>query len=119
MAKRRPKRKPPWPENLAKYSWASAILALTMPCLLGLVVNGGANPNNPQPDDLARLAPGILYLLLALSGIGCGIAALIGMSAHGTKRIMAPAIVGIVLHLLVFGFYIITAVAAAAALQQA
>ncbi|MEM1354622.1 MAG: hypothetical protein AAGH88_07045 [Planctomycetota bacterium] len=59
------------------------------------------NPTNQRADDMeiTRYIPGLLYLLFTVMGVGAGIAALFGIGRYGKKRILIPAIVGIVLHI--------------------
>lgn len=107
---RRPKRserlrKKTWPENFAKYAWASVIVAFLLPTCLNITLNAG----NQRPDDMeiARFVPGMMYLLATVTGIGAGIAALCAMGKYGKKRIITPAITGIVLHVALFVFLLL------------
>ncbi len=53
----------------------------------------------------AKLLVELIALLLMLAGLALGIAALFGIRQHGTRGILGPAIVGIILNgLLIFIF---------------
>jgi hypothetical protein len=67
----------------------------------------------------ARVIIELVALLLIVVGLIFGIVALFGISKHGTKGILAPAIVGIILNgLLLFIFITNFMTARARALQQ-
>jgi hypothetical protein len=74
----------------AKGSWASCVIILFL--LMFSIVG-------------ARLVLELISLLLMLTGIGLGIAALFGIQKYGRKGILLPALIGIILNgLLLFTF---------------
>lgn len=102
MARRKSnKTKLTWPQSAARYAWASFIVAIIVPtCLTCAMKPTSSSGTRTEADYLAMMAPGIVALLLAVSGIGAGVVSLFAMKKYGTKRILAPAVTGIVLHVL-------------------
>src|SRR5262245_49121415 len=76
--------------QLAKASWVAPLLFIGANVLLRQVENTGSS----KPTSLVISA---LAALLALAGILFGVAALCGIPRHGTKGILLPAVVGILL----------------------
>ena len=103
MAKRKKKqpKKVPWPENFAKYSWMTVIISLVVPTCFTIT-----QLSQPPSDDGPRFLPGVAYIIIAGSGVAAGIAALCAIPKYGKKRIMIPAIVGVVLHIALFVFLV-------------
>ena len=76
--------KAPFAQQAAKGSWASFIVVVLM---LGI----GRSSGSAAILDMAGI-------ILAVMGIMAGIIALCGIRKHGVKKILAPALVGIVLN---------------------
>jgi hypothetical protein len=95
-------------QQAANGSWAS-------PLIIFLLLVLGRNVASPLVLDL-------IGLLLLLTGLSLGIAALFGIRKHGAKGILAPAVVGIVINgllLLIFATNFFTARAKAKAQRDA
>jgi hypothetical protein len=80
----------------AKASWASAVI------IFGLAAFGGA----AQREFVgARVLIELVALFLMVVGLALGVVAWFGIRKHGTRGILAPAVVGIILNgLLLFIF---------------
>jgi len=86
------------PHQAAKLSWACPIVVFVLVALEGQVG--------------ARVIIGVIIeliaLLLIVVGLISGVIALFGISKHGTKGILAPAIVGIILNGLLLFIFVTT-----------
>src|SRR2546429_6780538 len=88
----------------AKASWASAIIIFV------LVAFGGRVG--------ARVLIEFIALFLMVIGLALGVIALFGIRKHGTKGILAPAIVGIILNGLLLFIFVTNFLLARAGAQQ-
>jgi len=76
---------PPLPQRLAKSSWICSV------AIFGMMAVSSSVPR-------ARTLIEIMALLLALVGLLLGVAALFGIRRFGRKKILAPALTGIVIN---------------------
>lgn len=86
----------------AKASWASFVLIWAILIVAKQIASG----------LLVNLIVELVVFLLMLVGIISGIAALFGIPKHGTKGILWPALVGIILNALLMAIFITNAVGA-------
>jgi hypothetical protein len=76
---------PPLPQTLARVSWVCPLI------MVGMVIGLRSGPgNDPIVDMVARL--------LAVIGFVLGLVSLFGIRRYGSKKILAPALVGILLN---------------------
>lgn len=94
----------PFAHQAAKLSWVC-------PIIIFLLLVAGKQAISPLILDL-------IGLLLIVVGLIFGIIALFGISKHGTKGILAPAIVGIIINGLLLFIFVTNFVAARARAQQ-
>src|SRR5579885_2297265 len=86
-----PRNKPPFACQAAKGSWASPVIVVVL-FVFGSSVS-------------SRVILELIALVLILVGLGLGTIALFSIRQHGTKGILAPALVGLVINgLLLFIF---------------
>jgi hypothetical protein len=78
-------------ENMAKGSWQLPLVILGLMMLLTPMIKA----------PLASIVVGVIYLLLFLAGLICGIIGCCGVKVHGRKKILAPAITGIALNVFI------------------
>src|SRR5205085_3282407 len=98
---------PPLPEtvcrplrrNLARCSAIIGVVALLLPPLFGLI--RWFLPGMPGE----RVIQFSLTFVLVLTGLICGAIALSGLGRHGPKGILAPGLTGLLLNLLLGGFF--------------
>jgi len=88
----------------AKGSWASALIVFL---LLAFGVQSGA-----------RVILELVALLLNIVGLALGIVALFGIRKHGSKGILAPAVVGIIINGLLLFIFVTNFVTARARAQK-
>ena len=50
---------------------------------------------------MASMLMGVIYILLFVGGVSCGIIGCCGIKAHGKQKILTPSIVGIALNILI------------------
>ena len=89
----------------AKGSWVSAVLVFV------LVALGGRTD--------AKVIIELIALLLMVLGLALGILALLGIRKHGTRGILAPALVGIAINGLLLFIFATNFLAARARAQRA
>jgi hypothetical protein len=78
----------------AKASWVAPIVAFALSCLSrGMASEPG--------EKIGFLVLSLAMVAMIVAGLICGIVALCGMKRVGTRGIIAPAIVGVVLNLLI------------------
>ena len=111
--KKKEPKKVPWPENFAKYSWMTVIISVLVPTCFSIT-----QLSQPPSDDGSRFLPGVAYLVIAGSGVLAGVIALCAIPKFGKKRIMTPAIVGVVLHIALCMFLITSLQSAREAAQK-
>ena len=87
-------------EKIAKNSWQLPLMTLLLMVFLTPVIK----------DPKVSILMGIIYLLLFLGGLICGILACFGTKTHGKKRILTPGIVGVTLNLSILSLLIAIAI---------
>jgi hypothetical protein len=100
------------PSETKAFAHQAAKLSWVCPIIIFLLLVAGKQVSSPVILDL-------IALLLIVVGLLFGVIALFGISKHGTKGILAPAIVGIIINgllLLIFVMNFMTA--RARAIQQ-
>ncbi len=81
-----------WAHKTARASWLSAVIFILILGVVGRVAS--------------RLVLDLIGLLMISAGFILGIVALFGIQKHGAKRIVAPAMVGLLINgLLLFIFF--------------
>jgi len=93
-----------FPHQAAKGSWASAALVFVL-------VAFGRRTGATVVIELIALA-------LMLVGLALGVISLLGIRRHGTKHILAPALVGILINGLLLSIFITNFLAARAKAQR-
>ena len=74
-----------WPHHAAKASWAAFVVVIVMLMFSGSV-------------QAAKAILDLVAIILAVVGVLSGIVALFGISKYGIKKILWPALVGIILN---------------------
>lgn len=104
MANTNPPRPPSFAHQAAKGSWAS-------PIILFVILMFGK-----------QFIPGVILdlvgALFIIAGLALGIVALFGIRRHGSKGILAPAIIGLVINLLLLFIFVTNFIAARAKAQK-
>ena len=80
----------PLPEQLAKASWISFLLVAAV----GYFTNAGRRPETAETTSVIVM---IVYALLLLIGLACGVIALLSIRKHGRKGVLVPALLGSIL----------------------
>lgn len=99
------------PPQTSAFAHQAAKLSWACPIIIFLLLVAGKQAISPLILDL-------LGFLLIVVGLIFGVIALCGISRHGTKGILAPAIVGIVINGLLLFIFVTNFVAARARAQQ-
>src|SRR6185436_13824324 len=87
-----------FPHQAAKASWASGVL------VFALIAFGNRSG--------AKLAIEFIAFAFMVVGLILGVIALFGIRKHGTKQILAPALVGIIIHGLLLSIFVTNFLAA-------
>ena len=95
------KDKTPFAQRAAKDSWILFFIILIMTTLFGI-----------------SAITDILGILLAVSGIVLGIVSMFGISKYGKKKILLPALIGIILNGLLFFIWVSNYIAYVARARQ-
>ena len=99
------------PPETKAFAHQAAKLSWVCPIIIFLLLVAGKQAISPLILDL-------IGLLLIVVGLIFGVIALFGISKHGTKGILAPAIVGIIINGLLLFIFVTNFVAARARAQQ-
>src|SRR5882724_5727220 len=101
----------PTPPQTTSFAHQAAKLSWVCPIIVFLLLTFGRQAG-------ARVIIELLALLLILVGIVFGVIALFGMRTHGSKGILAPAIVGIIINALLLFIFVTNFLAARSRAQQ-
>lgn len=88
--------KEPFAVQAAKASWLAPVIAVALNFFVNIVVSGDGR-TDLATKHIIILVSGGLAIAIVLSGLVLGIIALCGIQRHGAKRIVVPALIGIVL----------------------
>jgi type IV secretory pathway VirB2 component (pilin) len=86
----------PFSFQAAKASWAAPLVASVLGFCVKSMMSGDTH-RDPQTTQLIWIVVGVLAVVIVVSGLILGIAALFGIKQHGWRRILIPSIVGIAL----------------------
>ena len=101
----------PTPPKMTSFPQQAAKLSWVCPIILFLLLMVGRQMVAPLVMDLVAL-------LFIIVGLVFGIVALLGISKHGKKGILAPAIVGIIINGLLLAIFVTNFMAARARATQ-
>jgi uncharacterized membrane protein YeaQ/YmgE (transglycosylase-associated protein family) len=99
------------PPQTTSFAHQAAKLSWACPIIVFLLLMFGRQVSSPVILDL-------IALLLIVVGLIFGVIALFGISKHGRKGILAPAIVGIIINGLLLFIFVTNFIAARARAQQ-
>ena len=99
------------PPQTTSFAHQAAKLSWVCPIIVFLLLMFGRQVSSPVILDL-------IALLIIVVGLIFGVIALLGISKHGTKGILAPAIVGIIINGLLLFIFVTNFLAARARAQQ-
>lgn len=86
--------RPNFYQQAAKASWVAPVVALVLGCL-----TRGSSERSPMTGGIV----GLINVAMTFTGLVMGIVALFGVRKYGSRGILAPAIVGLVLNGLLVG----------------
>lgn len=77
----------------AKASWAAPLVLVVLGCFTNVALHNGT------PDQTVQVVLFVATIALMVAGVVCGIVALCGVGRYGTRGLLAPAIIGLLLNL--------------------
>jgi len=101
----------PTPPQTTSFAHQAAKLSWVCPIIVFLLLTFGRQAG-------ARVIIELVALLLIVVGFVFGVIALFGMRTHGSKGILAPAIVGIIINALLLFIFVTNFLAARSRAQQ-